>query len=268
MITVRFDGLKEYNDMLTNAGKQAPFACMRALNDLAFKIKKAEVDTIKRTFPTAKPQTIKNVFVKQATKKFLSATIFFDQIYGGAGIDEYMIANIIGGRRAMKPSEKRLGHYYVPGFGAKLDKYGNMQAGQVTQILSRLGRFGDVAGYEMNDTANARKRRYGASKVTEYFMISKQRGGLKPGVYQRTEKRNGRTSIGAPKAVRGKAGAYQKATKGMIIARGVMPVMLFVKKKPTYRAVWPFWKVGQEILDTQAIPILRKAIDYAMRTAR
>lgn len=268
MITIRFDGLKEYNDMLTNTGRQAPYACMNAINDLAFQIRTAEIDTIKRTFPTAKPQTAKNIFVRKASKTNLQATIFFDQLYGKDGIDEYMLANILGGRRAMKPSEKRLGHYYVPGIGAKLDKYGNMQGGQITQILSRLGRFGDVAGYDMNQTAGSRRRRSGGSKATEYFMITKQRGGLKPGVYQRTEKRNGYTSIGSPRAVRGKTGAYQRSSSGMIAARGVVPVMLFVKKKPTYRAVWPFWKVGQNIMDTQAIPALRKAIDYAMRTAR
>ena len=209
--------------------------CIRDRNDVAFAIRTRQIELIKSTFDRPKPQTAKNVFVKKATKQSLRAVVLFDQIYN-KGIDEYMLPHVEGGRRAMKPSEKRLGTYYVPGRGAKLDKYGNMRGGQVTQILSRMGRFGDVAGYDMNQSAASKKRR--GAKAAEYFMVQQRRGGLVPGVYQR-----------------------MKNSKPL-------PVLIFVKQAPQYQARWPFFQTSQEVVDQQMPAAMGRRIDQALRTAK
>lgn len=270
MIRLELKGMEEaigYFEAL--AKNQLPYATMLAVNDLAFEIRAAEIETMRRVFDRPKPSTLRNVFVAKATNKSNPvAKVRFDQLYD-KGLDEYMAANIWGGGRVVKkPSERRLGRFWVPGIGAKMDQYGNMKGGQITQILSRLGRFGDVAGYSMNQTAASKKRRSGASKATEYFIITQQRGSLKPGVYQRTEKRGGHTSTGAPRAVRGKTGAFQSGKGGMVQARGVVPVMVFTKAQPRYRARWPFMQEGQRIIDTRFKAIFEKRIADALRSAR
>jgi hypothetical protein len=266
VITVKFQGVKEYADMLANAGKQAPYATMLGLNDLAFMIREAEVKTISEVFDRPKPQTVRNVWVRKATKQNLSTTISFNQIFDG---DEYMITEIEGGARKMKRSEKLLGRYFVPGAGAKLDKYGNMLGSQITQILSQLGRFGEV-GYAMNQTARSKGRSRGAKKSTEYFMVTKKSGGLVPGVYQRIQSGvgfGGQTSRSLP------AGSFQKGRSSgkyasVIRGRGVIPVMIFVNKPPTYSKRFPFYDVGQRVVDANGTAVLKQAIDRAMSTAR
>ncbi len=236
MIRATVTGLEDVKGYFTALAKnQIPYASMLAINDVAFNVMRKQQELIKSVFPTAKPQTAKNIFVRKATKDLLSAVVHFDQIYN-KGVDEYMEANISGGRRVMKPSERRLGTFYTPGKGAKLDKYGNMKGGQITQVLSRMGRFGDVAGYNMNQTAASKKRR--GSKAAEFFMIQQKRGGLLPGVYQRLE------------------------------GRGVLPIMFFIKQAPQYKAVWPFYKAGQEVVDRTLRPAFEARIAQALRTAR
>jgi hypothetical protein len=236
MIRATVTGLEDVKGYFTALTKnQIPYASMLALNDVAFDVMRKQKELIKSVFPTAKPQTAKNIFVRKATKDLLSAVIHFDQLYN-KGIDEYMMANIAGGHRAMKPSEKRLGTFYTPGRGAKLDKYGNMKGGQITQVLSRLGRFGDVAGYNMNQTAASKKRK--GSRAAEFFMIQQKHGGLLPGVYQRLK------------------------------GRGTLPIMFFIKQAPQYKAVWPFYQAGQEVVDKTLRPAFEARIEFALRSAR
>jgi hypothetical protein len=252
MIRLEIKGLEELQGYVEALAKnQLPFATMLATNDLAFEIMNAEKEMVRRSFDRPKPQTIKNIFVKKATsKQYPVARVRFDQVWDKNGIDEYMEANIKGGRRIMKPSEKRLGSFYLPGVGARLDQYGNMKGGQITQILSRLGRFGDVAGYDMNQTDKSKLRRLKqrqAGKTSEYFIITKQRGGLKPGVYQR-----------------GTSSAIGSGRSG----RGIVPVMVFTKRAPAYKPRWPFFQEGQRIIDTRFKQVFEKRIADALRTAR
>jgi hypothetical protein len=264
MFTVKIDGLDNLIKDFQHLGSEMPTVVRNITNDLAFMIRSKEIETASRVFDRPKPQTVKNFFVTKATKSNLVATIWFDQIFN-RGYEEYMVAEVEGGSRRMKPSERRLGHFYVPGIGAKMDRFGNMQGGQTTQILSQLGRFGDVAGYNMNQTAASKKRRSGGSKSTEYFIISKQTGSLKPGVYQRTEKRNGYTSVGSPKTARGKTGAFQKSVRSFIQGRGVVPVMVFTKQAPTYRPRFPFYAVANEVINKYWRQLFDKEIGFAIR---
>lgn len=269
MFAVKWDGVEELKGYLEAQRKgQMPYALMVGLNDVAFEVRREEMELIPKVFDRPKPQTARNIFVRKATKASPRAVVLFDQIYN-KGIDEYMEANVEGGRRKMKPSEQRLGRYYVPGAGAKMDAYGNMQGGQITQILSRLGRFGDVAGYSMNQTLASKLKRTGAKKALEYFMLTQRRGGLAPGIYQRIQSGagfGGKTSKSLP------AGSFQRGrTKGkfssVVQGRGVVPVVLFTRSAPAYKAVWPFHLTAQQVVDTKMVPYLERAIDRALATA-
>lgn len=266
MITIKAEGIENLLGGLAGMKRQIPYAVMNGINSTAFDVRRVEVEAIDRVFPTAKPQTKKNVFVRKASLNNLTAAVLFDQIYA-KGIDEYMKANIYGGNRTMKPSERRLNSFYVPGKGAKLDIYGNIQGGQVTQILSRLGRFGDVAGYNMNQTPASAKRlasqRRTGKKATEYFVVTQKTGGLMPGVYQRTATG---ASVGRQVSKQLGAGSFQKGRQGggffsVVRGRGVTPVLVFVKSAPRYKAVWPFFVAGKQTVETRLPVNMRIAVE-------
>ena len=282
MIQLKVTDIKDVTAQFSEvAGRHLPFAVTKAVNNLAFLIREQEIATMARVFDRPKPQTLRNVRVikaftpsRIAKQGFgnLHARIEFDQIFSG---EEYMVAEVEGGTRKMKPSEQRLGRFYVPGMGAKMDKFGNMQGGQVTQILSFLKKF-EETGYHMNrmkyDRASLglgvqEENRRRSRHSTDYFMVTKSGQGLKPGVYMRTEKRNGFTSTGA-KRVRGQGKAMQRGGGSMIVARGAVPVMLFTSKAPSYKARFPFFKVAQDVTNNNYQRLLEEAIAYALRTAR
>ncbi|MFQ6148847.1 hypothetical protein ACLMNJ_38625, partial [Streptomyces seoulensis] len=74
------------------------------------------------------------------------------------------------------------------------NQFGNVPAGQVTKILSQLGAQRD--SYQ-NETNVSRKRRRGKrnNRDGEYFVITKRRGVLRPGIYERIGRGSGARSI-------------------------------------------------------------------------
>ena len=265
MIKLSFDdNLKKYGEMLKEAGRQAPYATMLVLNDLAFLTREEEIKTMGRVFKSPRPQTLKNIRVRKATKQNLSATIMFNQIWDW---DEYMVAEVDGGPRKMKRSEKALGRYYVPGAGAQLDQYGNIKGSQIQQIMSYLGKFKE-RGFKMNRT-RSRQSALGKGMV-DYFMVDKAGQGLKPGVYMRVDKGQGQMLYARALANkrRGTKKADIRAKSRGMLERGVVPVLIFVNKPPTYRKLFPFFEVGNKVIDTHAHRIIKERVLYVLERAR
>jgi hypothetical protein len=251
-----------------------PTVCRNALNDTAFGLKAHLTELLKKTFPTANPATVKNLFVMKATKDHLYSTVLFEQLYQqGWGLNEYMMPLIEGGGRAMKPSEKRMGRYWIPAYKTNpgmLNKYGNVPGGKVQQILSRMGLFNE-GGYSSNALpANQRRKKwYGAKKETEYLMLPHGSGHLKAGVYQRYIK----PGLGLPRAVRQTLGdgAFQRGKKkltspirNVVRARGLKPILLFVKQ-PRYHAMFPFFTSGQQYVDATLPGKINTEIGWAIK---
>ena len=129
--------------------------------------------------------------------------------------------------------------FAVPARGARLNRYGNIPASRVVQILSQLQAAGG-SGFDANETDRSR-RRAGKSR-TRYFAIGgrgNRRQALPRGIYERRGKK-------------------QRKAKG---------VMMFVKR-PVYRAVLGF-RSGAQKTSAARLPVnLRRAMDQAIRTSR
>jgi hypothetical protein len=264
MITLRFEGIKEFEDLLASAGRKAPVATRNALNDLAFMIRDAEMETMRRVFKNPMEKTVRNIRVRKASASLPSATIAFNQIWDW---DEYMVPEIGGGPRPMKRSEKAFGRYYVPGIGAQLDQYGNMRGSQVQQIMSYLGQFKE-RGFKMNRTASTTVMRQ-KGKI-DYFKLDEPSHGLAAGVYMRTDKSAGQMIVSRALAMKGRKGSKRaiKFQHRQMLERGVIPVMIFVNRPPTYTKRFPFYEVGQKIMDTHGPAVCKKWISWVMSTAR
>lgn len=185
-------------------GRQAAFAQVVALTRTALDVKKAEVDEISHVFDRPNAYTLNAVFVKPATKAKPEAQVGIkdDRATSNAAIapNRFLGPNIEGGGRDIKRFEKRLqldgampiGWYAVPGKFARLDAYGNISRGQITQILSQLTRT-KVSGYTANISVRSRK---GAIKRAggEFIALPHGRGKLPPGIYQVTDFHAGRAA--------------------------------------------------------------------------
>ena len=85
---------------------------------------------------------------------------------------------MLQGKGLLSPSQ-----FAVMGRGARPNQYGNVPAGQVTKILSQLGAQRDK--HQNQTETSAKRRRTRAPTGGEYFVITKRRGRLRPGVYER-----------------------------------------------------------------------------------
>ena len=132
--------------------------------------------------PTA--YTLNSLFVKGATADKLEARVFFknDSTTGATPATRYLLPQVEGGARRPKRLELALqamgalpqGWLLVPAAGARLDSYGNVERGQVQQILLQL-RAQVAAGKQA-----AAQRKAGG----QFFVVPVGKGRA-AGIYQR-----------------------------------------------------------------------------------
>jgi hypothetical protein len=255
MITIRLEGFDEAIQRFRNAGKSAPGALAAKLNDLAFDIRDAEMETIQKVFKHPKPQTVRNFRVFKGSASKPGATIAFDNIYNG----DFLIPEIEGGQRKKKGSERMLGHYYVPGAGAIIDEFGNISGQQLVQILSYLQLFGET-GYKANRTIS--RTQAIRKNMNDYFVLDKPTNGLAAGVYLRVPKGQGQmlyTRAMANKPRGTKKLDYREKLRRQL-ERGVIPILIFVNKPPTYRKRFPFYDVAQQVIAAKAPAMLQDVV--------
>jgi len=239
-----------------------PAVQRNACNDLGFLIRDAEMEEMRTVFDRPKEQTIRNIRVLKAgnakTGAFRTTTVIsFNQIYEG---DEYMVPEVKGGERSMKRSEKAFGHYYVPGIGARLDQYGNIVPGQITQILSCLQLMKET-GY----TANRRDRAHKSG--TDYFLLTKKTNGLVPGVYLRVDKSQGQMLVARALANKPKGMKRHevKAQYAKALNRGVVPVIIFVSRPPEYKPRFRFFEVADRVTDQNYARLMGEWADRVLK---
>jgi len=172
-IDFEIKGLKETIKNLERMGSETPFVMAKSLTNMAQKIKKDVQDEMKKVFDRPTPYTLNSIYVKPATKSNLVAEVNINDRA------KYLTPQVKGGERPLKRSERYLGKWWSPGAGAKLNQYGNIKPGTITQILSVLGRHPDKFS---NTTVRSRKRN---KKLPTLFMIRGTSKNLPPGVWQK-----------------------------------------------------------------------------------
>ena len=177
---------------------------------------------MKSNFDRPTLYTLGSTYVVPATKMKLVAEVGIkNQNQKGIAPSVWLQPQVSGGPRQPKQSEILLrrksilpgGMFMVPGAGAKFDSYGNVSRGQISQILSALGGFGETG-----------------------FLANKS--------FRRGARMNKQTSqifVGKPNGKRGPLGIYQRTAEGHLI-----PLMIFVNQ-PNYRPRLPFYQVAQDV---------------------
>jgi len=169
--------------MLDAFPAKAMRAAEQALDATAREIKKEVSGEMRKVFDRPVPYTLNSLQMTPTRNHNMQASVWFkdpDRMR-----EHYLIPQVEGGPRKLKGFERWLGDdEYVPGHGAKMDRYGNISAGQIRQVMSVIGKAQMVAGFSANITDRSKKRN---TKQRDYVYLPKgSRGGvLPPGVYQR-----------------------------------------------------------------------------------
>lgn len=205
-----------------------PFAAMQAANATAFGIRTKWAETMPRVFDQPTALTRNAIVYDRATKQKPFAIVRVrDEAFKGTPPARYLLAQVEGGQRLMKPFEKRLaaqgilpaGMQAVPGKGVDLDGYGNIAGGTMNRVLSQLGARFDPLQNETDVSRKRRQKREAKKARGDYFAVKAKRGGLRPGIYQRI-----RTGFGS----------------------GVAIILAFVRKA-TYRKRYPIFELAERL---------------------
>jgi hypothetical protein len=246
MFSIKMEGMDTIVAGFKGLERRLPYAIATALNDLAFKIRSAEQTEVKRVFKNPTPFTVNSLWVEKAKAQVnpIIAKVGFKDPPNLSQKEHYLMPQVAGGSRPLKPYEMGLGgRYTVPGKGMMLDQYGNMGRGQLTKILSQSGLFRE-SGYKMNRTRKG-------NKVGDMFMLTKRRGKMLPGIYARvsTGSQLSRATNQVINSNSKNQSAALKRTLNKMGPRGLRPVLIFPSKSPTYSKRFDFFGVAQRTHD-------------------
>ncbi|WP_342307904.1 hypothetical protein WLF14_18790 [Pseudomonas fluorescens] len=229
--------------MLELEKRHIPFVMARTATLLAQRVKKGTITVMQKRLDRPTPTTLNSLFVKMATKTRAAQVYFKDSWASGIPADTYLQQAVSGGLRPHKRFEKSLiargvmrsGQFAVP-TTAFMNQYGNVSRGTMLKILSGLGAAESTRGYQANASDSAKSRRKGNA----HRFFSGDVGGTQ-GVWERR-------SMGMGDAVR--------------------PVFIFSDSAPRYRTIFPFFKIGQNIVNANYQADAATAWAEAMSTAR
>ena len=174
---------------LRNAQKQAAYALVQTINDLAFKVREETHLEMGSTFDRPKPNfTLRSIVVEKATKAKPWAWVGLRK---DGGFRKSLSAHFTGGPRRFKKFEGWLrslgaikpGDIAVPTDNARFDQYGNQTLGEIKAIMGASWRTDRVTkGLAATVTKGRGKR---AASIGYFIIPSSNMKGLEPGVYRR-----------------------------------------------------------------------------------
>jgi len=229
---------REVRKMLATYPKQAKRALEISLDKTAYEIRDAVKSEMKRVFDRPTPYTLNSLKVTRTKNHNMKAYVWFKDPERMS--QHYLVPQVEGGTRKYKGFERALGdQMFVPGKGAKMTPFGNIQPGQIRQILSVLKLAERAGGYQANITAKSAKRN---SKQRDFVYLMNGSGKLPPGIYERVAT----TKRVALRGKNRKFGEYQRGVKSKAVrARGLKPVMLHGRNKAPVRPRLPFYETAQ-----------------------
>lgn len=223
--------------------KHIPFVMARTATLLAQRVKKGTITVMQKRLDRPTPTTLNSLFVKMATKARAAEVYFKDSWASGIPADTYLQQAVSGGLRPHKRFEKSLiargimrsGQFAVP-TTVFMNQYGNVSRGTMLKILSGLGAAESARGYQANASGSARSRRKG--NAHRFFSGD----------------------------VDGTQGVWERKSMGM--GDAVRPVFIFSDSAPKYRTIFPFFKIGQNIVNANYQADAATAWVEAMASAR
>lgn len=271
MFKIELHGLNALRENVDDLIKNdIPYITARTLTETARKLKEATPAKLEEVFDRPNRWTLGGVFSTSASKDNLTAHVGFKDESAmkdssrGIPAAWYLNPGVYGGPRNLKRYEKALqrfgvlpqGYYTVPGAGVKLDRYGNISTGTITEILTGIGALTGMSDTKYGGVLGGYKRR--KKTTANFFVVTSSyvkgsgfvrgRGGLVPGIWQRmSEKGAGIRGLKGPEARQ--KGARKGKLYSVIQGRRVRPILIFVKGAPQYKVRFPFYEWADQFVD-------------------
>lgn len=201
-IKIDFSGMPEVQTALKEMPKKATYAAARAVNTSLEWGETFVRKEMRKVFDRPTPWVLQSLRKHYATASNMNASLGFKDKWStsaGEVSGRTMIEpHVYSGERKFKGMEVRLnragwlpnGYNAVPGGGATLDGYGNMSAGQITQVLNVLGTYTE-GGYNTANSKTVTRLKKGNIKKNIYgfvYWVNRVGSGIShipPGVYKR-----------------------------------------------------------------------------------
>jgi hypothetical protein len=259
MIDIKIDN-RELTELARKAPKETLRAAETALDKTAYEIRDAVMAQLPVVFDRPTRFTMRSLRVERTRRHNLLARVSFKDPERMSR--HYLAPQVKGGPQSFYPwrprgFERALGgRRFMPSRHTPLDRYGNLSAGKIRQILSVLGRAEGSAGYSANLTArSARKNR----RDRDYVWLKRRHGKLPPGIYERFQTAAGfgaRTKRNLP------FGTWQKGrTRGgfssVVRAKGLRPVLIEINQSTPVRPRLPFYEIAHKAYNDKFSSIFR-----------
>ncbi len=240
-LNIDTDSAPLFREISDIRAKQIPFALILAQTRLATnRIKPGILAVMGQRLDRPTPTTMRSLFAQVATKSRPAKVWFKDSWSTGIPADAYLQQAVQGGARPHKRFEKSLiaqglmgaGQYAVP-TSDYLNQYGNVSRGTMARILSGLGAAEGRRGYQANATGSRRSQRKG--NANRYFVGT----------------------------INGEQGVWERRAREQ-----VKPVFLYTSGAPQYRTIFPFFKIGENIVKAHGQAELAQALREAILTAK
>jgi len=246
-ISANIDQARSYLNNIQR--KQIPFATSLALNKTAQKVKEEQRKEMRDVFDRPTPFTLNSVFVKSSNKSNLTATVGLKSFASkGNAAAKYLQAQISGGERRLKGYEVALrsigvlpdGYFTVPGEAAKMDLFGNINRGQIVQILAYFRANRETLSNSNDKTRDKLKRGTKSRYGIQYF-------------------------VGAPGDGKSPLGIWQKVLSNFGTA--IRPVLIFVQSS-NYEQNYDFKYVAELAVKKNFDDEFRAALEIALRNTK
>lgn len=258
MITVKIDD-KAVKKLMASLPQVAGRAAEHALDQTAWAIYRAIGAEIVSVFDRPTPYTKRSLKVTKTKNHNMIASVWFKE--PDRMEDHYLVPQVEGSERKLKGFERGLyKNKFIPSRHQDLDRYGNVSAGTLRQILSALGRAEAHDGYQANRTKKS-ARRNNKMRDRDYVWMPKGAGGGKmpPGVYRRVlrgdeiSSKQKRFLSKQLKAGRMSAGAYQQTKGGSSFAKakGLVPVLIVGRQHAKTQPRLKFYDIAAQVYDDQ-----------------
>lgn len=251
------------------AAGQVPYALSVALNNTAEKGRVKVRAEMPKVFDRPTPWVLNSLRVKRSTKTNLTAELAYKDKNLVESARSMVEPHVFGGRRHFKAMEARLlaiglmpkGYNAVPGEAAKLDAYGNMSRGQISQLLNVLGAYTEAGYNKANDKTvkrllkgNIKRNVYGFEYFVSHGRAGQEAISVRGGEMVRTRIRQNHLQ----------PGVYQRVVTGF--GTSIKPILIFVKQA-AYKKRLPFYEMVQEVVDKEFRDEFDRSFAEAMRTA-
>lgn len=237
-LSITLDGLKQVQDELRFSARRMNAAVATALTRTAAKVRDDLKQSMAETLDRPTPYTVGALGMQGATASNLEAQVFLkDGGASGRSAATYLEPQIRGGSRRQKGFERLLqgagalpaGWKAVPAIGAKLDQYGNLDKGQLKQILTQVRRSRD-AGPQPRRRLVGQQRKAGG----QIFAVQPGTKGAKPGIYIRE-----------------------------VTGRNITPILVF-RRDVRYQVAFPFFDLAERSVRTHLEPEVERGITESL----